>query len=169
MALTSDDYLEDSYPHGTLVGYQQGCRAKSCRGKKDAGVSCLGVQTRYVADWAFRKNVNMGVPVSDILAAEKLAAEKPQKVTVKVVRKTPRPKRTPYATKTSRKIEPLAGEIMLPQKQFGRITTPAAHGTAEGFRRGCKADCPSEITCADANRAYNRENYRKNRKLKVGS
>lgn len=168
MALTSDDYLEDKYPHGTLKGYQQGCRAKSCRGKKDVGVSCVELQTRYTADWSFRKSINMGISAAEIMALEKLEAEKPQKVAVKVVRK-PRARVRAYAPKTSRKEPILEGQVIMPRKQYGRITTPAAHGTAEGFRRGCKTDCPSEVTCADANRAYNRENYRKNRELKVGS
>jgi len=168
MSLTSADYLEDSYPHGTLVGYQRGCRANSCRGKSDVGISCLELQTRYVADWSFRKNINSGMDAAVIIAMEKIVVEKPKKLAVKTARK-PQPRSLAYSPKTSRK-EPIPeGVVIMPRKQYGRITTPASHGTAEGYRRGCKADCPSEVTCADANRAYNRENYRKNRQLKVQS
>lgn len=62
--------LDDSFPHGTVDGYNRGCKGSHC----PAPMSCRDVRTRYHADWGFRKAVDAGTPVGELLEREQLAS-----------------------------------------------------------------------------------------------
>lgn len=58
--------------HGTLAGYDAGCRAElSCPARRDGGLSCLAVRIRYAGDWQYRGLLDAGVDPQ--AAAEQLA------------------------------------------------------------------------------------------------
>jgi len=64
------DIIDDSFPHGTPRGYADGCRSAAC----PAVISCRDVHRRYSGDWGFRKLVDAGLSLEEILAKE--AADK---------------------------------------------------------------------------------------------
>lgn len=52
--------------HGTLAGFDAGCRAElSCPARHAGRASCLAVRIRYCGDWAYRRLVDAGVPEHD--------------------------------------------------------------------------------------------------------
>jgi len=69
--VSAADLLEDTFPHGTMDGYRQGCKTGHC----PAPITCTVVRTRYAADWAFRKRVDAGWTVAQLAAADKAEAE----------------------------------------------------------------------------------------------
>lgn len=69
--MTAADMLEDSFPHGTMNGYRQGCKTGHC----PAPITCTDLRTRYQGDWAFRKRVDAGWTVEQLAAADAAAVE----------------------------------------------------------------------------------------------
>ena len=69
--MTALDMLDDSFPHGTMNGYRQGCKTGHCT----APITCSTVRTRYVSDWAFRKRVDAGWTAAQIQEADAAEAE----------------------------------------------------------------------------------------------
>lgn len=57
------DLLDDSFPHGTPEGFRAGCRGGAC----PAPLSCRAVNTRYSGDFTFRRLVDSGMPLEEIL------------------------------------------------------------------------------------------------------
>lgn len=83
-------------PHGTPAGFTAGCRTVHC----PAPLPCRDVRRRYSGDWRFRKLVDSGLPLEEILASEveeaaRLKAERREEA------RRSRPKRT-TASKPSR-------------------------------------------------------------------
>ena len=64
--MNSDIITDTTYPHGTIKGLMDGCNTAHC----PAEVSCRTVHTRYVGDWAFRRQINAGMTPAEIIAAE---------------------------------------------------------------------------------------------------
>lgn len=64
--MNADVITSTTYPHGTIEGFQGGCNTAHC----PAEVSCRTVHTRYVGDWAFRRQINAGMTPAEIVAAE---------------------------------------------------------------------------------------------------
>lgn len=64
--MNADVITSTTYPHGTVEGFQGGCNTAHC----PAEVSCRTVHTRYVGDWAFRRQINAGMTPAQIIAAE---------------------------------------------------------------------------------------------------
>lgn len=60
------DRLGDDFPHGTVDGYRGGCRDANC----PAPLACRDVYRRYSGDYSFRRLVDQGIPLEDILARE---------------------------------------------------------------------------------------------------
>jgi hypothetical protein len=60
------DMLADDFPHGTVDGYNRGCKGGHC----PAPMSCRGVQMRFSGDYAFRKRIVAGLTVAEIIALE---------------------------------------------------------------------------------------------------
>jgi hypothetical protein len=72
--MTAADILADGFPHGTVLGYDEGCRTNHC----PAPIVCHVFRTRYVGDWAFRRRVDAGMTAAQIVeqeAAEVAAAK----------------------------------------------------------------------------------------------
>ncbi len=72
------DILDDSIPHGTPHGYAEGCRGPAC----PAVISCRDVHRRYSGDWGFKRLIDAGVSLEEILereAAERAAARQRRK------------------------------------------------------------------------------------------
>lgn len=59
------DILE-TIPHGTPAGYRQGCRTAAC----PAPLACRDVYRRYSGDLSFKRALDAGEPLADILARE---------------------------------------------------------------------------------------------------
>ena len=70
--MSTADMLEDTFPHGTMKGYRQGCKTGHC----PAPITCSQVRTRYASDYGFRKRVDAGWTVAELAAwdAEQAAA-----------------------------------------------------------------------------------------------
>ncbi|MBE7953600.1 hypothetical protein ILP86_04600 [Microbacterium sp. R1] len=64
--MNADVITNLDYPHSTVEGFHGGCNTAHC----PAEVSCRTVHTRYVGDWAFRRQVNAGQTPAEIVAAE---------------------------------------------------------------------------------------------------
>ena len=69
--MNADIITDTTYPHGTIEGFQGGCNTAHC----PAEVSCRTVHTRYVGDWAFRRQINAGMTPTEIVAAERKQAQ----------------------------------------------------------------------------------------------
>jgi hypothetical protein len=60
------DLISDTFPHGTVDGNRAGCRTSAC----PAPLPCRDVARRYAGDYGFRRLVDAGVPLADIVAQE---------------------------------------------------------------------------------------------------
>lgn len=69
--MTADILFSTSFPHGTVDGYRNGCRAGRC----PAAITCRDVNRRYAGDYAFARMIDDGMTVAQIVAAEQAAAE----------------------------------------------------------------------------------------------
>jgi HAMP domain-containing protein len=109
------DRLSDDFPHGTVDGYRAGCRTSAC----PAALPCRDVYRRYAGDYVFRRLVDAGVPLAEILdreAEEREAIEQRDRAANRAGRKRPQPKptrATPRAT------------------AHAQVRTPAPASTAE--------------------------------------
>ena len=92
------DMLEDGFPHGTVAGYDRGCRGSHC----PAVIACRDVRRRYLSDMDFRRLVDAGVPVQEIAAIDFVTEER--------VRVGAREKRR--AARAAAAIEPLEAREM---------------------------------------------------------
>lgn len=68
--MSAFDMLDDSFPHGTVEGFNRGCKGSHC----PAPMACRDVRTRYHADWGFRKAVDAGTTAAELLAMEEAQA-----------------------------------------------------------------------------------------------
>lgn len=68
--MSAFDLLDDTFPHGTPEGFRAGCRGSVC----PAPLSCRAVNTRYSGDFTFRRLIDSGMPLKEIL--ERDAAER---------------------------------------------------------------------------------------------
>lgn len=68
--MNADIITDTTYPHGTIEGFKGGCTTNHCPSE----VSCATVHTRYVGDWAFRRQVNAGMTPLEIVAVEEAQA-----------------------------------------------------------------------------------------------
>jgi hypothetical protein len=96
------DMLEDSFPHGTPDGYANGCRGAHC----PSVMSCRDVYSRYKGDWGFKRAIDAGTPLEEILrreAAAREGVEARDRAAARAERakpaKTPKPKTTPRPKK----------------------------------------------------------------------
>lgn len=64
----SADLFEDSFPHGTVAGYQQGCKGGSCPAGEEYGLSCRTAKSMAAGDYQYRKLVARGKSVAEISA-----------------------------------------------------------------------------------------------------
>ncbi|WP_147251258.1 hypothetical protein [Microbacterium sp. H6] len=83
--MNADIITDTTYPHSTVEGFQGGCNTAHC----PAEVSCRTVHTRYVGDWAFRRQVNAGKTPAEIVAAEEEEARETARADLKAKRARP--------------------------------------------------------------------------------
>ena len=58
--------FDTEFPHGTVQGFADGCRGGQC----PAPVECRTVHVRYSGDYSFRKRIDAGMSVSEIVEIE---------------------------------------------------------------------------------------------------
>lgn len=85
---------DTTFPHGTHRGYAAGCHGAHC----PAPITCRDVRRRYAGDWSFRKQIDAGMTVQEILDAETAQerAEAEAKA-ARAARRAARPKPRPTA------------------------------------------------------------------------
>lgn len=64
--MTADIITDATFPHGTPNGYNLGCHGSHC----PSVITCRNVHLRYNGDWAFRRQINAGMTLAEIIAAE---------------------------------------------------------------------------------------------------
>lgn len=60
------DRLEDSFPHGTVDGYRQGCHGAICPAGADHGLSCRRAKQLAAGDYRYQKLTKRGLTPADI-------------------------------------------------------------------------------------------------------
>ena len=60
------EIIGDQFPHGTPRGFTEGCRGAAC----PALISCRDIHTRYAGDWSFKRLIDAGTPIEEIIARE---------------------------------------------------------------------------------------------------
>jgi len=129
------DRIGDDFPHGTPAGFDQGCRSGGgCPASRETGQSCKAAKTRAARDSQYRDLIASGAPV-EILARPELPEQVP------TTPAAPRP--APHA----------ATPKLLQSKPTPEKAATIEHGTATGYRAGCRTDCPGAddgTTCTQA-------------------
>jgi hypothetical protein len=67
----SEILLTPDFPHGTKAGYDRGCKGGSC----PAAIPCRDVRRRYLSDADFRRLIDAGVSLEEIVSIDRAAAE----------------------------------------------------------------------------------------------
>jgi hypothetical protein len=68
----SEILLTPDFPHGTKAGYDRGCKGGSC----PAVIPCRDVRRRYLSDVDFRRLIDAGVSLEEIVSIDQAAAER---------------------------------------------------------------------------------------------
>jgi hypothetical protein len=68
----SEILLTPDFPHGTKAGYDRGCKGGSC----PAAIPCRDVRRRYLSDVDFRRLIDAGVSLDEIVSIDQAAAER---------------------------------------------------------------------------------------------
>jgi len=89
--MTADIITDTTYPHGTSEGFMNGCRGSHC----PAPMACRDVHVRYNGDFAFRRQINAGTTLTEIIAAEEEQAREAAEAELKAKRARPGPRATP--------------------------------------------------------------------------
>lgn len=145
------DLLDDSFPHGTVAGYFAGCKGRMC----PAAITCSSVHMRYSGDLTFRRRLDGGMTLTQILEADAQDAEA-EKLAERAARAKPKPTPPPKVTRPRAHPKPKAK----PAPKAPAALRP--HGTIASYRRGCKveSECPGTPTCSEAAREEQRRLYR---------
>jgi len=64
--------LDDTFPHGTVAGFDRGCKGGAC----PAAIPCRDVKRRYGSDMDFRRLIDAGVSLEEIISIDQAAAER---------------------------------------------------------------------------------------------
>ncbi|ROS52950.1 hypothetical protein [Frigoribacterium sp. PhB24] len=158
--MSGADLFEDGFPHGTPAGYERGCKGGACPAKVETGQSCRDANVRVASDYGYRRLALSGASV-EVLAqpATPVVATVPEKVKPKVRRGAdllmaplgqhkPKPKPTPAApapvvAEPEPIVEPEPAPVPEPVAEADPVeVAPYPHGTPQGYRRGCRDDCP---------------------------
>lgn len=92
--MSSLDLFEDGYPHGTVQGYQDGCRGSACPGAVEYGMSCRRANELRAGDYRYNRLVKEGKTPTQIAAIIDNTGPDAQQPTP-----TPKPaKRSPKST-----------------------------------------------------------------------
>ncbi len=128
--MSAFDLLDDTFPHGTVEGHRRGCRGAAC----PAPLACRDVKRRYDGDYGFKRQIDAGVPLEEILRrdatqrdgiekrdrdAARAAAGKPPVVERKTKPIAPRRSSTASAPRPSRET-PKRSLVLDPMAEFER-------------------------------------------------
>lgn len=69
--MNADVITDLTFPHGTADGFRGGCNTNHCPSE----VSCRTVHTRWVGDYAFRRQINAGMTPIEIVNLERKQAQ----------------------------------------------------------------------------------------------
>ncbi|MEV8023366.1 histone-like nucleoid-structuring protein Lsr2 [Microbacterium sp. NPDC080220] len=83
--MSGADRLEDGFPHGTVQGYDQGCRGGWCPEGNDHGLSCAAAKRLNAGDYRYQRLVKRGLTPGAIADELGLAPETHQPPTRKPV------------------------------------------------------------------------------------
>lgn len=127
--MSAVDQLDDTFPHGTLEGYQRGCKGSQCAGL----ISCRDVYRRYAGDFAFKRAIDAGTPLEEIVRQDQerldgirqrdRAAARQQAQESSPTPPAPAPAKAPAAKKARR---PAAAPHRAPAARPARKPRPAA-------------------------------------------
>jgi hypothetical protein len=105
--MSADILTDGEHPHGTIEGFQRGCRSAAC----PAPVSCRTVHTRYTGDYGFRKKFDAGMTPAEIIESERPTRKATVRPAVPTKEK-PAPKERPHS-KHRERVRELHAEEML--------------------------------------------------------
>lgn len=66
--MSAVDRLEDGFPHGTVAGFDSGCRGGYCPGEDEHGLSCRRAKHLAAGDWRYNRLVAQGLTPAEIAA-----------------------------------------------------------------------------------------------------
>lgn len=75
--MSSADLFEDGYPHGTVQGFDDGCRGGSCPAALEHGLSCKKAKMLAAGDFRYLRLVREGKTPAEIAAALELDGTAP--------------------------------------------------------------------------------------------
>lgn len=67
--MSGADLWEDNYPHGTVEGYNNGCKGGSCPAGVEYGLSCKTAKAKSHGDFQYQKLAKTGATVPEIAEA----------------------------------------------------------------------------------------------------
>lgn len=67
--MSGADLYEDDYPHGTVEGYNNGCKGGSCPAGVEYGLSCKTAKAKSHGDFQYQKLAKTGATVPEIAEA----------------------------------------------------------------------------------------------------
>ena len=67
--MSGADLWEDNYPHGTVEGYNNGCKGGSCPAGVEYGLSCKTAKAKSHGDFQYQKLAKTGASVPEIAEA----------------------------------------------------------------------------------------------------
>ncbi|WP_439593914.1 Lsr2 family DNA-binding protein [Microbacterium sp.] len=152
--MSGADLWEDGYPHGTVEGYDGGCRGGSCPAGVEHGLSCKRAKALAAGDYRYKRLVKDGLKPAEIAEALKEDPHVPPPAPTRPSRDitlessllttihagkqpTPKPAPTPEPTPESEAPMPVDEQpTPKPRKKSKPTAAPAEVLTAEQFTTG---------------------------------
>jgi hypothetical protein len=159
--MTAAVHFDPDFPHGTVEGYDRGCRGNICPAKEQYGWTCARARERFNGDHQWRSWVLAGLTLEQIAVADREAsATEKERAKVAAAAERAQAKADAAAAKHRKAALAKAAAERRPigktNNPLGRPPLPAEHGTPRKWKQGCKidADCPATPTCRQAKNAH---------------
>lgn len=144
--MSAADRLEDGFPHGTVAGYQQGCKGGDCPSGVEVGLSCRRAKQLVAGDYRYQKLVRAGKSPSEIadelgLMPEVHAAPAPPKKTAAVPydeEDVPATVDDEQIEEKETAVETTVEEVAAPAPAAENTEAPVVLSHAERVRRWCR-------------------------------
>lgn len=118
--MSGADLWEDNYPHGTVEGYNNGCKGGSCPAGVEYGLSCKTAKAKSHGDFQYQKLAKTGATVPEIAEALGLIGTAPS---------APRTKKPSANKRTGNRPTPPAPQPEQPAADApGEVSTSADEG-----------------------------------------
>ncbi|WP_420114536.1 hypothetical protein [Pseudactinotalea sp.] len=114
--MTASIIHDPDFPHGTPVGFTNGCRGSHC----PAVLPCRDVHRRYQGEWEFRRAIDAGTPLAQILEEERKAVQEAADAALAARKARTHAARRERANQARRKAR--AGTRPTPAKHGGELT-----------------------------------------------